>query len=236
MSALLECRQVGVAYGEAQALHGVSITVAAREIVAMIGANGAGKTTLLRTISGLVRPSSGQVLFEGQDICRLPPHTIVARGVSHIPEGRGLLGTLTVRDNLRIGGYLTGSPDKERLARLREWFPVLFERMDQPAAMLSGGEQQMLSIARSVLARPKLLMVDELSLGLSPKITMELLPRLRDIRDEGASVLVVDQSIRLALKLADRIYILANGRVAWSGPPSELASDPGLMNKYLGMD
>ena len=164
------------------------------------------------------------------------PHTIVARGVSHIPEGRGLLGTLTVRDNLRIGGYLTGSPDKERLARLREWFPVLFERMDQPAAMLSGGEQQMLSIARSVLARPKLLMVDELSLGLSPKITMELLPRLRDIRDEGASVLVVDQSIRLALKLADRIYILANGRVAWSGPPSELASDPGLMNKYLGMD
>jgi branched-chain amino acid transport system ATP-binding protein len=236
MTALLECRDLAVSYGEAQALHGVSIEVRPKEIVALIGANGAGKTTLLRTFSGLVKPASGQIRFDGHDIAGLAPHDIVKRGLSHIPEGRGVLGTLTVKDNLRIGGYLTGTPDKDRMARLRTWFPVLFDRLAQPAAMLSGGEQQMLSIARSVLAGPKLLMVDELSLGLSPKITAELMPRLRDIRDEGASVLVVDQSIRLALKLADRIYILANGRVAWTGPAAELAAEPQLMNKYLGMD
>ena len=235
MTALLECRSVGVSYGHAVALQDATLHVDAGEIVALVGANGAGKTTLLRAISGLVRPSAGTILFAGADIAGLPVHAIVARGLSHIPEGRGVLGSLSVRDNLRIGAYLRGNPDDARMARIRAWFPLLFERLDQPAALLSGGEQQMLSISRSLLAQPRLLMVDELSLGLSPKITAELMPRFRDIRADGTSVLLVDQSIRLAMRLADRIYILAHGRVAWSGLPAALDAEPQLMNTYLGV-
>ena len=235
MTALLECRSVGVSYGHAVALQDATLHVDAGEIVALVGANGAGKTTLLRAISGLVRPSAGTIRFAGADIAGLPVHAIVARGLSHIPEGRGVLGSLSVRDNLRIGAYLRGKPDDARMARIRAWFPLLFERLDQPAALLSGGEQQMLLISRSLLAQPRLLMVDELSLGLSPKITAELMPRFRDIRADGTSVLLVDQSIRLAMRLADRIYILAHGRVAWSGLPAALDAEPQLMNTYLGV-
>src|SRR5690606_29070606 len=187
-------------------------------------------------ISGLVRPRSGSIRFATEDIGRMPVHAIVGRGISHIPEGRGVLGALSVRDNLRVGCYLTGKLGEERMERVREWFPVLFERLAQPAGMLSGGEQQMLAIGRSLLARPRLLMIDELSLGLSPKITAQLMPRLQDIRADGTSVMLVDQSLHLAKRIADRIYILANGRVAWSGPPGDLEGDDHLMDKYLGMD
>jgi branched-chain amino acid transport system ATP-binding protein len=232
---VLECNHLSVSYGQARALHGVSLTVGRKEIVALIGSNGAGKTTLLRTVSGLVRASEGEIRMEGRKIGRMPPHQVVAHGVAHIPEGRGVLGPLSIRDNLRIGSYATGAVDAGRLATVQGWFPALFERLSLPAAMLSGGQQQMLAIARAVLGAPKLLMVDELSLGLSPKTTAELVPRLRDIREEGASILLVDQSVRLAMKLADRIYILANGRVAWSGPAGQLNGDEQLMSRYLGV-
>ena len=231
---LLEVRDIVVRYGAAQALHGVALHVAQREIVAVVGANGAGKTTLLRTISGLIRPASGSIAFSGEDISRQAVHRIVALGIAHIPEGRGILPTLSVQDNLRLGSHLCKKPDPVRLARIREWFPILFGRLSQPAGMLSGGEQQMLAIARAVVSGPRLVLIDELSLGLSPKVTAELMPRLRDLRDEGASVMLVDQNIHQALRVADRIYILANGRVAFSGSPEQLRDAPDLMSQYLG--
>lgn len=236
MSALLEVRGLDVFYGEAQALDSVTFDIGRQEIVAIIGANGAGKTTLLRTISGLVRGRKGSIHFNGREISSTPVHQVVAAGLAHIPEGRGIFPTLSVWENLKMGAYAGGRPDNAQLARVREWFPVLFERLSQAAGMLSGGEQQMLAIGRSLLARPKLVMIDELSLGLSPKITRELMPRLQEMRGAGTSVLLVDQSVALALRLADRVFILANGRVAWSGAPAELEGDPRLMNKYLGMD
>jgi branched-chain amino acid transport system ATP-binding protein len=233
---LLEVSALTVAYGEALALHSVSLSVGRNEIVAMVGANGAGKSTLLRTISGLVRARSGSVRFEGEDIGRVPVHGIVRRGVAHIPEGRGIFGSMTVGDNLRIGGLVRGGGDAGVQARLRSWFPVLFDRLPQPAGMLSGGEQQMLAISRALLSQPRLLMIDELSLGLAPKVIAELTPRLGEIRDAGTSVLLVDQSLHLARRVADRMVLLANGRVVWTGPAAQLEDDETLMSRYLGMD
>jgi branched-chain amino acid transport system ATP-binding protein len=232
---LLDIVDLVVRYGSAQALHGISLTVAPQEIVAVVGANGAGKTTLLRTLSGLVRPAGGHVRFAGEDIARLAVHRIVQRGISHIPEGRGILPTLSVKENLRLGAYVHGRPDPALMTLLEKWFPVLFARHDQAAGMLSGGEQQMLAIARAVLARPRLVLIDELSLGLSPKVTSELVPRLRDLQGSGASVLLVDQNIQQALRVADRVYVLANGRIAYSGTPAELRAAPDLMRTYLGV-
>ncbi|VTU22970.1 ABC transporter ATP-binding protein [Variovorax sp. PBL-E5] len=233
---LLEVVNLVVRYGSAQALHGISLTVAPQQIVAVVGANGAGKTTLLRTLSGLVRPADGHVRFNGESIAGLAVHRIVQRGISHIPEGRGILPTLSVKENLRLGAYVHGRPDPGLMAKLEQWFPVLFRRHDQLAGMLSGGEQQMLAISRAVLARPRLVLIDELSLGLSPKVTSELVPRLRDLRDAGASVLLVDQNIQQALRVADRVYVLANGRIAYSGTPDELRAAPDLMSTYLGVE
>jgi branched-chain amino acid transport system ATP-binding protein len=232
---LLNIEGLVVRYGAAQALHGLSLHVAPREIVAVVGANGAGKTTLLRTVSGLIQPAGGRIRFDDADIGRLPVHQLVRRGISHIPEGRGILPTLSVKDNLRLGAYVHGRPDDALMDKLKLWFPVLFQRHEQAAGMLSGGEQQMLAIARAVLARPKLVLIDELSLGLSPKVTSELVPRLRDMRDGGASVLLVDQNIQQALRVADRVYVLANGRIAYTGTPAELRAAPDLMSTYLGV-
>ena len=234
--ALLQLRDLVVRYGQAEALRGISLEVGEREIVAVVGANGAGKTTLLRTISGLVRPAAGSINFGGQSIARSPVHAIVEAGIVHIPEGRGIFATLSVHDNLRVGAYLGGKPDPLLMALLRVWFPVLFDRAEQPAGMLSGGEQQMLAIARAVLAKPKLVLIDELSLGLSPKVVSQLMPRLQDLREKGASVLLVDQNIHQTLRVADRVYILANGRIAFSGAPAQLRADPDLMSRYLGVE
>jgi len=234
--ALLQLRDLVVRYGQAEALRGISLEVGEREIVAVVGANGAGKTTLLRTISGLVHPAGGTIDFGGQPIARSPVHAIVESGIVHIPEGRGIFATLSVHDNLRVGAYLGGKPDPSLMALLRGWFPVLFDRAQQPAGMLSGGEQQMLAIARAVLAKPKLVLIDELSLGLSPKVVSQLMPRLQDLRNKGASVLLVDQNIHQALRVADRVYILANGRIAFSGAPAQLRADPDLMSRYLGVE
>jgi branched-chain amino acid transport system ATP-binding protein len=204
--------------------------------VAIVGANGAGKSTLLRAISGLVRAVSGSVRFENQDIGRAPVHEIVRRGIAHIPEGRGIFAPMTVSDNLRIGGLVRGGADRDVQTRLRNWFPVLFDRLAQPAGMLSGGEQQMLAISRALLSQPRLLMIDELSLGLAPKVIAELTPRLGEIRAAGTSVLLVDQSLQLARRVADRMVLLANGRVVWSGPTAQLEDDASLMRRYLGID
>ena len=233
---LLQIRDLAVCYGLAQALRGISLEVGEREIVAVVGANGAGKTTLLRTISGLVRPAGGTINFAGRSLSRTPVHAIVEAGIVHIPEGRGIFATLSVHDNLRVGAYLGGKPDPSLMTLMRGWFPVLFERADQPAGMLSGGEQQMLAIARAVLAKPKLVLIDELSLGLSPKVVSQLMPRLQDLRKKGTSVLLVDQNIHQALRVADKVYVLANGRIAFAGAPAQLRSAPDLMARYLGVE
>jgi len=235
--ALLDVENLQVAYGEVIALHDVSLSVEEGELVAILGANGAGKTTLLRTISGLQRPRAGEVRLNGQSIVGLPVHDIVRRGLTHVPEGRGLMAELTVMENLRLGMYLKGPRKLQaEYQRVLELFPVLGERANQPAGMLSGGEQQMLAIARSLVGNPALLMVDELSLGLAPKITSELMKLLSRIHEEGVTVVMVEQNAHQALKYATRVYVLSNGRTAVSGTARELADKPDLLNAYLGKD
>lgn len=232
---LLEVRDLVVRYGQAQVLHSLDLHVGEREIVAVVGANGAGKTTLLRTISGLVRASSGAIRFADQDIANSPAHLISRQGIAHIPEGRGMLPTLSVADNLRMGAY-PDAPDAKLMAQLRQWFPVLEARAHQPAGLLSGGEQQMLAISRAVLGKPRLILIDEMSLGLSPKVTSELVPRLQDLRAAGASILLVDQNTQQALRVADRVYVLSNGRIVFCGAPAQLKDQPDMMSRYLGVD
>jgi branched-chain amino acid transport system ATP-binding protein len=234
---LIELREVEVAYGEAAALRNVSLQVRAGTITSVLGANGSGKTTLLRTISGLVRPRSGQILVDGRRIDQRPVHEIVRAGVSHVPEGRGLLAELTVLENLRLGAHTQGGAKRPHdLDQVYALFPILQQRHDQPAGMLSGGEQQMLAIARGLLAKPRLLMIDELSLGLAPRITTMLMRLLQDVRSQGVSVLLVEQSVHQALKISDEVYLLVNGEIRFHGPPEALRGRPDLMNAYLGID
>ena len=234
---LLEVQDVHVARGEVGILRGVSLEVRRGELVAILGANGAGKTTLLRSLSGLLPPSAGRVRFEGEDITRAAPHEIARRGLVHVPEGRGVLGELSVRENLDLGMMMHGWRGRQQeLARVHALFPILHTRADMQAAMLSGGEQQMLAIARSLLCRPKLLMIDELSLGLAPKITLELMAMLASLRQDGPTVLIVEQNAQQALRHADRLYVLGQGQVALSGSADELRRDPNLLAAYLGRD
>ena len=234
---LLEVQDLHVARGEVGILRGVSLEVRRGELVAILGANGAGKTTLLRALSGLLPPGAGHVRFEGEDISRAAPHEIARRGLVHVPEGRGVLGELSVRQNLDLGMVMHGWRGRQQeLARVHSLFPILHTRADTQAAMLSGGEQQMLAIARSLLCRPKLLMIDELSLGLAPKITLELMAMLASLRQDGPTVLIVEQNAQQALRHADRLYVLGQGRVALSGSADELRRDPNLLAAYLGRD
>ena len=234
---LLEVQDVHVARGEVGILRGVSLEVRRGELVAILGANGAGKTTLLRALSGLLPPGAGQVRFEGEDITHAAPHEIARRGLVHVPEGRGVLGELSVRENLDLGMMMHGWRGRQQeLARVHALFPILHTRAAMQAAMLSGGEQQMLAIARSLLCRPKLLMIDELSLGLAPKITLELMAMLASLRQDGPTVLIVEQNAQQALRYADRLYVLGQGRVALSGSADELRRDPNLLAAYLGRD
>ncbi len=235
--AMLSIEGLRVAYGEIIALHEISLEVGEGELVAILGANGAGKTTLLRTISGLLRPRSGEIRLQDKSIVGLPVHEIVRLGLSHVPEGRGLLPELTVMENLRLGMYLKGPRKLQaELERVLELFPVLRERAGQTAGLLSGGEQQMLAIARSLVSQPSLLMVDELSLGLAPKITSELMKLLSRIHEEGVTVVMVEQNAHQALKYATRVYVLANGRTTVSGSAQELADNPTVLDAYLGKD
>jgi branched-chain amino acid transport system ATP-binding protein len=222
-------------YGKIEVLHDITLDIAQGQIVTLIGANGAGKTTLLKTISGLLRPGAGSITFEGKSIMRRPPHKIVELGISHVPEGRAILKRMTVVDNLRMGAYVRNdseiAPDIEAaLAR----FPVLLERRLQIAGTLSGGEQQMLAIGRALVARPRLLLFDEPSLGLAPKIVSQIFRTLRELKNEGKTILLVEQNARQALRVADYGYVLERGRIVYSESGEELLNMPEVQRMYLG--
>jgi len=234
---LLEIRDLHVSYGKVEVLHGISLEVGAGEIVALLGSNGAGKTTTLRAISGLIRARAGQITMDGRSLNDLPAHRIVALGIGHVPEGRRMFGALTVEENLRLGGYLirreAGSLE-ERLETMFEAFPRLRERHNQLAGTLSGGEQQMLAIARALMVKPRLVVLDEPSMGLAPKLVRAIFAMIAKIQSEGTAILVVEQNARQALRIASRAYVLESGKVALSGPSQELAQDSRVRAAYLG--
>ena len=233
---VLDVEDVGVAYGQRRALEGVSLSVREGEIVTLLGANGSGKSTMLRTISGLVRPHRGRIRYRGRDLRGLSADAIVAAGIGHVPEGRDVFGDFSVRENLLVGAHTAPRRDVEaRLAAAYAAFPVLRERQAQRAGTLSGGEQQMLAIARALMARPRLLLLDEPSLGLAPRLVREIFRVIERINRDGVSVLLVEQNARRALAVAARGYVLETGRVAVAGASAELAADPRIRAAYLGL-
>ena len=236
MSTLLELRSVEARYGPIKALHGVSLTVADGEIVALLGANGAGKTTTLRAVSGTVR-HSGEIVFEGKQIARGKPDAVARAGIAHVPEGRGLFTQLSVWENLRMGAYVRGERRtlREEAPRVFKYFPWLERRRDQQAGTLSGGEQQMLALARALVGRPRLLMLDEPSLGLAPTVVQEIFRIVKELNaDDGLTVLVVEQNANVALDAAARAYVLEVGQVAIEGESAELRRHEGVRKSYLG--
>ncbi|HEV2217674.1 MAG TPA: ABC transporter ATP-binding protein [Candidatus Dormibacteraeota bacterium] len=235
--ALLEVNDLHVFYGNIEALKGISIQAEAGQIVAILGGNGAGKTTTLRAISGLLRPRSGSITFGGKSLVGISAHSIVALGLSHVPEGRRIFNVLTVEENLSLGGYLIRSRTqlvKERKAAVYALFPRLAERRLQLAGTLSGGEQQMLAIGRAMMSEPRVLMLDEPSLGLAPILAKSVLRTVREIASRGTTVLLVEQNARQALAIAQRAYVIEVGRVVLEGDASELARDERVQKAYLG--
>jgi branched-chain amino acid transport system ATP-binding protein len=235
MAALLELADVRARYGPVEALHGVSLEVPEGEIVAVLGANGAGKTTTLRAVSGTVRRSGGEIRFAGRRL-RGGPESVAKAGIAHVPEGRGTFTELSVLENLRLGAYTRRDRlVRQDVERVAGWFPWLAERSDQQAGTLSGGEQQMLALARALMARPRLVMMDEPSLGLAPMIVREIFRIVRELNaQEGLTVLVVEQDARLALETASKAYVLEVGRVAIAGSSEALRKDEALRRSYLG--
>lgn len=233
---LLEVKNVSVHYGKAQAVDSVSLKVDEGSIVTIVGANGAGKTTMIRTISGILRPSSGEIWFDGKKIDKTNPSDIVKMGLVQVPAGRRIFGPMSVMDNLLAGAYLRRDKAgiKEDLEKMYSYFPILKERSAQAGGSLSGGEQQMLAVARALMAKPKLLLMDEPSVGLSPIMVQEVGKIIKEIHQMGISVLLVEQNSRMALRLADRAYVLELGRVAREGLAAELAADPQIKKYYLG--
>ena len=232
---MLSVRGLRAGYGKIEVLHDISIAVDQGQIVTLIGANGAGKSTLLKTISGLVRSSGGAIEFEGQNIARMAAHKITGRGMSLVPEGRAILKRMTVMDNLRMGAYVRNDKDIDRdIDAVFERFAVLSERRGQIAATLSGGEQQMLAIGRALVARPRLLLLDEPSLGLAPKFITLIFQALRELKTEGKTILLVEQNARKALQVADYGYVMERGRIALSGAGQELLNMPEVQRTYLG--
>ncbi|MFL5346810.1 MAG: ABC transporter ATP-binding protein [Hyalangium sp.] len=233
---LLTVEDLKVHYGAIQALRGVALSVGKGEVVALIGANGAGKTSTLRAVSGMLKPSGGRVTFNGQDITGVKAHQLVSRGMAHAPEGRGIFPNLTVQENLDLGAYLRRdaagiAADQEKSFGL---FPVLKERRKQPAGTLSGGEQQMLAIARALLSRPQLLLLDEPSLGLAPQVTEKIFRTLREVNATGTSILLVEQNAHLALSMAHYGYVLETGEVVMAGKGKALLESPEVRKAYLG--
>jgi branched-chain amino acid transport system ATP-binding protein len=225
-----------VAYGDVQVLWDVSLDVRRGEMVALIGANGAGKSTLLATISGLIRPRSGRIAFNGRDIAGAPADAIVRAGIAQVPQGRRLFAGLTVRQNLTLGAYTRRDGDRERDLRwVLDTFPRLKERQTQLAGTMSGGEQQMCAIGRALMSRPKLLLIDEPSLGLAPVLVDDLLEVLRTVHEQGTTVLMVEQDIQTALEEADRGYVLETGRITMSAPAAELLANEDVKRAYLGV-
>lgn len=233
---MLTLENVSVNYGAIKALTGVSLHVEKGEVVTLIGANGAGKSTTLRTITGLLEPAEGRVVYEGEDISGRPTHKLVARGISMSPEGRGVFANLTVRENLQMGAYL--QKNKGQIASDMEHafhlFPRLKEREWQNAGTLSGGEQQMLAMGRALMSRPRLLLLDEPSLGLAPLVVHTIFQAIEEIRGKGTTILLVEQNANAALKHSDRAYVLETGQIVMEGPSSELAADPRIKEAYLG--
>jgi branched-chain amino acid transport system ATP-binding protein len=230
---LLELREVGARYGEITALHGVSLTVAEGDFVAILGANGAGKTTTLRAISGTVR-TSGDILFDDHKIFRRNPEAMARRGVAHVPEGRGTFTTLSVLDNLRLGAWVQRGVSSRDLANVFEFFPRLYERRDQQAGTLSGGEQQMLALGRAMMAKPRLLLLDEPSLGLAPLVVREIFAALKQLNEGGTTIVVVEQNAALALGAANHAYVLETGRVVLGGEAADLKANESVRRSYLG--
>jgi branched-chain amino acid transport system ATP-binding protein len=234
---MLRLDAIDAGYGGFQALFGVSMDVNAGEAVAVIGANGAGKTTLLRVISGLLRPTAGRMAMEGRDLLQTPAHKIVETGIAHVPESRRLFPRLTVRENLRMGAFMPGARATfaERLDYVYTLFPRLKEREGQLAGTLSGGEQQMCAIARALMSRPKLVLLDEPSMGLAPVIVAQVFDLVRRIRSEGYTVLIVEQNVRQVLRVADRAYLLEVGHIKASGSAAELAASDDIRKAYMGI-
>ncbi len=233
---MYEVSDVAVNYGAAAAVADVRLRIHAGELVVVVGPNGAGKSTLINAMAGLHAVASGRLLVDGRDITRDPPHRFCERGIAIVPEGRRLFVNLTVRENLELGGYRAGARRMraESLARVCALFPVLGERMDAPAGALSGGQQQMVAIGRALMARPRFLLLDEPSLGLSPLITRELFRAIREVNGQGVAILLVEQNVALALELARRAYVLDEGRIAAEGEPRQLMSQPQIQRAYLG--
>lgn len=233
---MLRLESVCAGYHGLQILHEVDLEVQEGEIVAVVGANGAGKTTTLRAISGVIRPTSGQIVFDGQRVDAVRTSELVGRGLVHVPEDRALFGPLTIEENLRMGAWTQRkTPVGESLKEVFDLFPVLGDRRRQTAETLSGGQQQMLTIGRALMARPRLLMLDEPSTGLSPKLTWSVLEAIGVIRDRGVAVLLVEQNAGQALRLADRAYVMESGSVVLSGTGSELGEDDRVRAAYLGL-
>ena len=234
--ALLEVQDLHVAYGKIEAVKGISFAVEQGQVVTLIGTNGAGKTTTLRTISGLLKPSAGQVLFDGEPIHGVPAHQIVSRGLAHSPEGRHIFPRMTIEENLLLGAYLRkdSAGIGEDVAKAYAMFPILGERRSQAAGTLSGGEQQMLAMGRALMCRPRLLMLDEPSMGLSPIMMQQIMSTIVELRSQGTTILLVEQNAQAALSLADEGHVLEVGRIALSGSGADLLHDDKVRKTYLG--
>jgi branched-chain amino acid transport system ATP-binding protein len=234
---MLEVRDLQVAYGAAQALWGVSLDVRPGELLCVVGPNGAGKTTLINAIAGMLRARSGRIVLDGQDITQLPAHRFCEAGIALVPEGRRLFTGMSVQENLELGSYLPHAKAKraETLAQVIELFPVIREKLASPAGELSGGQQQMVAIARALMARPRLLLLDEPSLGLSPRIVSDMFAAIRRINADGMSVLLVEQNVTMAMEVSQRAYVLEEGRIVAEGVPDELLARPEIQRAYLGV-
>ncbi|MFE4513710.1 ABC transporter ATP-binding protein [Kitasatospora sp. NPDC056783] len=238
MTALLEVEDLRVAYGKIEAVKGISFTVEQGEVTTLIGTNGAGKTTTLRTLSGLLKPTAGRIAFDGRDLSTVPAHKIVALGLAHSPEGRHIFPRMTIEENLLLGAFLRAdapgiAADVERAYDL---FPILGERRRQAAGTLSGGEQQMLAMGRALMSRPKLLMLDEPSMGLSPLMMQKIMSTIVELKSTGTTILLVEQNAQAALSLSDRGYVMETGRVVLSGTGADLLHDESVRKAYLGED
>ena len=234
--AMLEIHDIEVFYGMIQAIKGVSFQVNEGEVIALIGANGAGKTTILHSITGLIAPKKGRIVFEGQDITTTPAHKIVSMGMAHVPEGRRVFAQLTVLENLKMGAFTRKDKDEieESLIRVYKRFPRLEERKNQMAGTLSGGEQQMLAMGRALMSRPRIILMDEPSMGLSPIFVNEIFDIIREVSEGGTTVLLVEQNAKKALSIADRAYVLETGRIVLDGKAEDLLNDDSVKKAYLG--
>lgn len=234
--AMLEVNDIQVYYGLIQAIKGISFQVDAGEVISLIGANGAGKTTILHTVTGLLNPKQGSINFEGQDITKVPAHKIVSLGMSHVPEGRRVFAQLSVYENLKLGSYTRSDKDEieETLAKVYKRFPRLEERKRQLAGTLSGGEQQMLAMGRALMSKPRIILMDEPSMGLSPILVSEIFDIIREISESGTTVLLVEQNAKKALSISDRAYVLETGKIVLEGKASVLINDESVKKAYLG--